>query len=671
MSNSLIHETSPYLLQHAHNPVNWFPWGEKALQKAREENKPMLISIGYSACHWCHVMEKESFEDEQVAELMNAYFICIKVDREERPDIDQVYMQAVQLMTGQGGWPLNCFALPDGQPIYGGTYFPKQHWLKVLTSIHALYTNEKEKVLEYAERLTNGIRQSELIQNKPPSVFLKSDLDKLVQIWTSHFDTIEGGPDRAPKFPLPNNYQFLLRYGYLTQHKDILEHVELTLKKMAYGGIYDQIGGGFARYSTDEHWKVPHFEKMLYDNAQLVSLYAEAYQVTKKALYKQIVYETLNFIQRELTSDETLFYSALDADSEGVEGKFYVWTKEELQKAFGKNYPLLADYYNINEEGYWEHDNYILLRKLSEEEIASKHSLALQDVINIVEESKKTLLQIRSKRVRPGLDDKILTSWNALMIKGYIDAYEAFAEPNFLDIAIKASENILTKLKREDGGLWHSYKNKHTINGFLEDYAFTIEAFIALYQATFDEKWLMEAKLLITYVFEHFYDENSSLFFFTSDKDALLITRKREIQDNVIPASNSSVAKSLYILSFYFAQEKYALTATQMLMHIKDSMKSYGSAFSNWAQLLLHIVFPYYQIAIVGAKALERKRELANYYLPQKITLGTVHKSAIPLLMDKPANENTLLYVCENKTCGLPVATIEQVLIQINKLKKS
>ncbi len=667
MPNYLIHESSPYLLQHAHNPVNWLPWGEVALKKAKEEDKLMLISIGYSACHWCHVMEKENFENDAVANIMNEHFVCIKVDREELPNIDQVYMQAVQLMSGRGGWPLNCFTLPDGRPVYGGTYFPKEHWTKILINVNELYKNEKEKVLDYAERLTQGIRQSDLIKvNTEIPAFSKNDLEKMIGNWAKHFDVVEGGPDHSPKFPLPNNYEFLLRYGVLSQQKNIVDHVNLTLTKMVYGGIYDQIGGGFARYSTDELWKVPHFEKMLYDNAQLVSLYAEAFQVTQHPLYKQVVYETLEFIKRELTSSEGFFYSALDADSEGIEGKYYVWTKSELESLLGASFNLITDYYNINHEGYWEDGNYILLRKLNDEDICKKHEISLSALNKKVAEAKQILLQARSKRVKPGLDDKILTSWNALMIKAYIDAYNILGEKDFLNIAIKVSEGILQKIKRTDGGLWHSYKNgKASINGFLEDYCFMIEAFISIYQATFNEKWLHEAHALMQYVMEHFFDASSSLFYFTSNLDEALIARKKEIQDNVIPASNSSIAKSLFMLSHYFDEPNYNAIAIQMLHTIKNSMAAYGSAYSNWGNLLLNFVYPYYQIAIVGKEALEKKEELNKKYIPNKLLIGSEISSQLPLLKNKFVEDETLIYVCHNKTCNLPVKSIDQITLNI------
>ncbi|MDP6908900.1 MAG: thioredoxin domain-containing protein, partial [Flavobacteriales bacterium] len=485
-TNALINETSPYLLQHAHNPVNWHPWSDESLKKAKTEQKPILVSIGYSACHWCHVMEHESFEDSVVAAYMNENFICIKVDREERPDVDQVYMNAVQLMTGRGGWPLNCFALPDGRPLYGGTYYPKKEWMDVMAQVVNIWKNQREKALEYAANLTNGVKQSELIQrNTNEPKFSKSDLSSLVEKWSGLIDNKEGGPNRSPKFPLPNNYEFLLRYATLAQDKIMLDHVNLTLEKMAFGGIYDQVGGGFARYSTDELWKAPHFEKMLYDNGQLISLYSEAYQATGNILYKEVVEETLDFIQRELTSEQGAFYSALDADSEGEEGKFYVWKKDELQMLLGDDFEWVKDYYNINAKGLWENGNYILLRKTTDEEFAKKQGWTTEDVKQKVNKLNAKLLRERSKRVRPGLDDKQLTSWNALMLKGYTDAYRVFGKTDYLRTAIKSANFILKTQRKKDGGLWHNHKaGRSTINGFLEDYSFTIEALVSLYQAT-------------------------------------------------------------------------------------------------------------------------------------------------------------------------------------------
>ena len=666
-TNSLINETSPYLLQHAHNPVNWFAWNDETLEKAKRENKLILVSIGYSACHWCHVMEHESFEDEHVANLMNDHFICIKVDREERPDIDQVYMLAVQLMTGRGGWPLNCFALPDGRPIYGGTYFPKEQWMNILLNLADTFKNEPDKVEDYAKQLTEGVKLAELVKvNQDEKEFTIDTLHQCYKNWKPRFDNEEGGPDKAPKFPLPNNYQFLLRYYHQTKESKNLDHIQLTLQKMAYGGIYDQIGGGFSRYSVDHYWKVPHFEKMLYDNAQLVTLYCEAFQAKKNPIYKQVVYETLAFIERELTSPEGAFYSALDADSEGEEGKYYVWSTDELQTILKDDFNLFADYFNINDRGLWEYNNYILLRHDSDETIAERHNISGKELDERIHKMKKELLAIREKRVHPGLDNKVLTSWNALMLKAYVDAYNVFDDQHFLDAAIKNVNFILQKQLRGDGGLNHNYKNGiSTINGFLEDYCFTIEALIALYEATFTEEYLHKANELMKYCISHFEDKNTGMFYFTSDEDKALISRKKELSDNVIPASNSSIAKSLFVLGHYFENEAYLSKSKKMLNNMLSEIVNYGSGYSNWAMLLLNFTQSFYEVAIVGKSVDEKRKAFNKHYLPNRIFVGSANESTLPLLKNRYVAGQTMIYVCSNKTCKEPVTEVSEALKQI------
>ncbi|MBL7884860.1 MAG: thioredoxin domain-containing protein [Bacteroidia bacterium] len=666
-TNLLIHESSPYLLQHAHNPVNWYAWNNKTLEKAKKEDKLILISIGYSACHWCHVMEHQSFEDETVAKLMNDYFICIKIDREERPDIDQVYMLAVQLMTGQGGWPLNCFTLPDGRPIYGGTYFPKNQWINILLNLADLYKNEKDKAIDYANQLTEGIKLAELVKvNNEKINFSEAMLHECYNNWKIRFDNEDGGSTKAPKFPLPNNYQFLLQYAFLFNNQEALKHVELTLQKMANGGIYDQIGGGFARYSVDGIWKVPHFEKMLYDNAQLVSLYAQAFQATKNEQYKNVVTETLEFIERELYSIEGAFFSALDADSDDEEGKFYVWKKEELITLLKDKYTVFADYYNINERGYWEHQNYILLKHDSNTEIAKRNNISEEELKQTIDACKKILLKKREKRTRPGLDDKILTSWNALMLIAYTDAYKTFGKNEYLNIAIKNASFITDKLLQKDGSLFHSYKNgKASINGFLEDYCFSIEAFIRLYEITYNEAYLNTANTWIQYCIVHFMDESSGMFYFTSTNDDKLITRKMELSDNVIPASNSSIAKSLFILGHYFENNNYIEQSAKMLNNLIDDLKSYGSGYSNWGILLNWFVKPFYEIAIVGKNVNEKSKSIQKHYLPNVIFAGSTNNSTMPLLKNRWKENDTVIYVCKNKSCLLPVYTNDDALKQL------
>lgn len=662
-TNKLINESSPYLLQHAHNPVEWYPWGDEAFEKAEKENKLVLISIGYSACHWCHVMEHESFEDSLTAEMMNKNFINIKVDREERPDVDQVYMNAVQLMTGSGGWPLNCFALPDGRPVYGGTYFPKDKWQQTLTSLQGLKENDPIKLEEYAKNLTAGIQQSELItRNEDPLETKVEFLAQKVNEWSKYWDRKKGGPNRAPKFPLPNNYQFLLEYAFLSGDQESMDFVSTTLDQMARGGIYDQIGGGFARYSTDELWKAPHFEKMLYDNAQLVSLYSQAFTATQNPRYKKIVQETLAFIKRELTNKNGGFYSALDADSEGEEGKFYVWKKEELKEALTpEEFELAKDFYNVNNKGLWEHGNYILLMDENSDDMLTEDST----LGNKLELIKSKLLARRETRIRPGLDDKILTSWNMLMIEAYLDAYIALEDEQYLNVAEQQMKFIFTNLITEDEGLFHLHKDgKSSINGYLEDYAFTISALLKMYQSTFDESYISQAESLMHYTVKHFLDEESGMFWFKSNKDEQLIAKKQENSDNVIPASNSVMAHNLFILSKLTYNQEFEKTGKQMLSNILPHIE-YGQSYSNWLRLYLYETYPFYEIAATGKNFRALTIELRKTYIPNKLILGAEKKSDLPLLENKFFEEETI-FVCQNKTCQLPVKLVTDALKQIN-----
>lgn len=666
-TNELIDESSPYLLQHAHNPVDWMPWGDAAFEKAKKEDKLVLVSVGYSSCHWCHVMEHESFENEGVAAIMNEHFVCIKVDREERPDVDQVYMNAVQLMTGQGGWPLNCFTLPDGRPIYGGTYFPKDKWVDVLEQLHDSYTQNKAKVEEYAQKLTEGIQSTELITTKEENQqFSVARIDEMVIKWKPLMDNFRGGPNRAPKFPLPNNYEFLMKYAYLTNDTSLMEHVDLTLEKMAFGGIYDQIGGGFARYSTDAEWKVPHFEKMLYDNAQLVSLYAQAYQRTKRPLYKHIVYQTLSWVAREMTNPSESFYSALDADSEGEEGKYYVWTKSELKTLLGTDYDWVKDYYNVNMKGEWE-GNYILLRSSNLEEFAEDHEMTAEELISKVQKVNGLLLSERAKRIRPGLDDKSLTSWNCMMAKGYLDAYEVFQEDEFLQAALDIEHWLSSKQMKKNGQLWHTFKNgKSTINGFLEDYAFAIDFYLKLYEVTFDESYLVKANKLTDYTIEHFEDPASGMYFFTSNLESDLVARKMDISDNVIPGSNSVMARNFWKLGTLYDNQELKDKSSQMLANVYDTITSYGSAYSNWGQLCLDMTMPYYEVAVTGENCKQIAADISKYYVPNKVMMGGESKSELPLLEGKFVGETTV-FVCVDKACQMPVDNAKDAIQQMKK----
>ncbi|RDC55692.1 thioredoxin domain-containing protein [Pedobacter chinensis] len=665
--NKLINASSPYLLQHAYNPVNWYEWGTEALEKAKAENKLILVSIGYSACHWCHVMERESFENHEVAEVMNRHFICIKVDREERPDIDQIYMYAIQLMTGSGGWPLNCICLPDQRPIYGGTYFRKNDWINILENVAGLWANEPGKAIQYAERLTAGIKDSEkIIPPVSKEDYTQEHLTEIIEPWKRHFDIGFGGYNRAPKFPLPNNWVFLLRYGFLRDDESVFTAVCHTLEEMSRGGIYDQIGGGFARYSVDDQWHVPHFEKMLYDNAQLISLYIEAYQCTKFEAFKQTAVETIEWVFNEMTSAEGLFYSALDADSEGIEGKFYVWDKKEFDHILGDDARLMAEYYQVTEDGNWEEEQTNILRKtLSDDDLSEKYGIDAETLYETVKAAKVKLLQVRNKRIRPGLDDKCLTAWNGMMIKALADTAQVLNHHQYYEKASAAARFILTNLKTASGGLYRNYKNeKASITAFLDDYAFIIEALIALYEYDFDEEWLTEAKALADEVIANFNDAGSPMFFYTSAEGESLIARKHEVMDNVIPASNSTMAQNLKKLGLLFDLDDYTDKASAMLAAVYPKIKTYGSAYSNWAIQLLNEIQGINEIAIVGLETDVVKLELSNHYIPNKITLGGT-KSNLPLLKGKQSNE-TKVYICRNKVCQLPVKTVEEALAYLH-----
>lgn len=667
-TNQLINESSPYLLQHAQNPVNWMPWGEEALNKAKTENKPIIVSIGYSSCHWCHVMEHESFEDLEVAKLMNEHFICIKVDREEHPDIDAIYMNALQIITGSGGWPLNCFTMPDGRPFYCGTYFPKARWISVLNQISTLYETDPSKAEEYAQKIEDGIKQSDLIVKDVAKYELDAEIPiYMVQQWKSSWDNIEGGPNRAPKFPLPNNFEFLLNYAHLYKSESTQTYVDLTLKKMAFGGIYDQLRGGFARYSTDVIWKAPHFEKMLYDNAQLISLYSHAYQYFNSDYLKQIIKESLAFVEAEMTSETGLFYSALDADSEGKEGLFYIWKMDEIDQVLGKDSEIFKAFYQVNEVGLWEDDYYILMHVTDEEKILSQFSITQKELSDKISYCKTKLLKQRNKRIRPGLDDKQLLSWNSMMVTAYLDAYMALADKAYLATAKSALDSILEIFTTKNGELLHTHKNSEAkISAFHDDYAFLIQALIKMYQASFDEKYLLKANALTEKTFDLFYNEQSGMFYFTSSLQASLISRKTEIYDNVIPSSNSVMARNLFHLSRYFGNNEYLEHAQQMLQNMSTKLTSYPSGYSNWGILAIEMSLNFSEVVISGPNAESIRAEMQKQFLPQVIFAGSIIESKLPLLEGRYNEENTLIYVCENQSCQLPVKDASKALKLIN-----
>lgn len=671
--NRLIHESSPYLLQHAYNPVDWYAWGQEALQKAKQEDKPIIVSIGYSACHWCHVMEKESFENEGIGKYMSENFVCIKVDREERPDIDQIYMDAVHAMGLNGGWPLNVFLMPDARPFYGGTYFPTKNWGQLIQQITHAFHQNRAQLEESAEGFREALNQSEVekyglslpITEAAHQYFSINQLAQMYLSIEKKFDRELGGVGNAPKFPMPSIYLFLLRYYQLTKDESALAQVELTLQGMANGGIYDQIGGGFARYSVDSEWFAPHFEKMLYDNGQLVSLYSEAYSVTKNHLYKKVVYQTIDFIKRELTSSEFGFYAALDADSEGIEGKFYVWTETEFDEVFDneEDRKLAKKYFNVTADGNWEHGVNILYKKptsISEND----NSIWEEEKIKIWQEK---LFRAREPRIRPSLDDKILCSWNALMLKGLCDAYAAFGEEEFLVLALKNANFIQQKMTIGEQ-LFRNYKNnKSTILAYLEDYALVIQAYIALYQVCFEEKWLYEANRLMQYTIQHFYDKEEELFFYTDDSAEKLIARKKEIFDNVISASNSVMATNLYWLGILLDNRIYRSFSEKMLIKINILLQKEVRYLANWACLYTYYLQPTFEIAISGKDLKENAQIIHSQYIPNKVIVGTERRSSLPLLEMREAKpDKTMIYVCKNKTCLLPVSTVTEALAQLN-----
>ena len=675
-TNALIHETSPYLLQHAHNPVNWEAWSPEVLERAQKEDKPLLISIGYAACHWCHVMEKECFEDEEVAQLMNENFINIKIDREERPDVDQIYMDAIQMLSGNGGWPLNIVALPDGKPFWGATYLPKDNWIKSLEQIVQLYKNDRARVTQYATDLAGGIHAINLVETDTESDLYSLDqLDAAVNQWSQHFDPNLGGYQRAPKFMMPNNWDFLLHYATAENKPELMDQVNTTLTRMAYGGVYDHAGGGFSRYAVDTKWHVPHFEKMLYDNGQLVSLYAKAYAVTKNELYKQVVEETIGFVQEELLDENGGFYSSLDADSldehgELEEGAYYIWTEEQLTQLLGDDFPIFKEYYNINAYGLWEEGNYVLIRDKGDEAIAQNHTISVTELQDKMAKCLKILKKERAKRSKPRLDDKILTSWNGLMLKGLVDAYRYLGNEAYLELALKNARFLEKEMIKEDHSLFRNHKaGKSNINAFLEDYASVIEAYLALYEATFDDAWLNHSKKLLDYTKQHFRDETSGMFFFTSDEDHSLIRRSIETNDNVISASNSIMAKNLVKFHKLYTEEDYGDIARQMVKNVQKDFDRSAQGFANWLHVILYENQNFYEIALVGENYKTLGKEIGAQYLPNSILVGSKQDGNLELLKNRHVDGETLAYVCIEGTCKLPVTTSEGVMQQIQSFQ--
>lgn len=668
--NRLANASSPYLRQHANNPVEWYEWGDEALEKARKDNKPLLISIGYAACHWCHVMARESFMDEHVAKIMNNNFVCIKIDREERPDIDQIYMDAALLVSGNGGWPLNAFAMPDGKPFFASTYFPVSTWTMLLTHISEMYTTEHDKLVEQSKNLTKGIANNIPIKfnHENNSDFSIENYNKIFPSLEIMIDKEYGGFLSDQKFPLPIGWEAMLQYYYFLRKDKTFNMIEKTLDSMAMGGINDQIGGGFCRYTVDKYWKIPHFEKMLYDNGQLVSLYSHAYQMTQKKEYAVVINNTLEFIQNEMTSKDGGFYSSLNADSEGEEGKFYVWTKDEIFDILEKSAAeLICEYYNITDKGNWEGGKNILYTTQNKVEFSEAKGLSVEEFNSILFYANAELFKARSKRSRPTTDDKILTSWNAIMLTGYIDAYSSLGNPQHLNIALTNANYLKNNIIQSDGSILRSIKTGNVgIEGFLDDYTLLANAFIRLYEITFDISWLNLSKQFVDYCILHFFNNDNGMFFYTSNTSENLITRKYQIADNVIPSSNSIMANVLYKLGHYFVDEDYTNKSKRMMAQVENHLVKGGPYYANWAILFGHLTHRPVEIAITGPKAIEIVHKLQKNYLPSCIFSGG-DSLELPILRDKKIEGRTMIYVCRDKKCLLPVEDVEKALELIRK----
>jgi uncharacterized protein len=682
-TNKLITETSPYLLQHAHNPVNWFPWGDEALDKAKKENKPILVSIGYSACHWCHVMERESFEDEETARIMNEHFINIKIDREERPDLDHIYMDAVQAMTGSGGWPLNVFLTPGAKPFYGGTYFPPKRafnrpsWQEVLLGVTEAFTQRRNEIDAQAENLTEHLVQSNAfgISSSENNFFSKEKIYEAFENIMKNADKEWGGFGKAPKFPQSFVLQWLLRFFYVTENKGALDQALLSIDKMIDGGIYDQIGGGFARYSTDTEWLVPHFEKMLYDNALLVSVISESYQITGDKRYKEVIEETIEFLQRELMHPERGFYAALDADSEGEEGKFYVWNYEEVKVLLNDDASIFCDFFDIKPAGNWEEKN-ILWRQKREETFSSEKNISLDELERIIQKGKKILLEKRNERIRPQTDDKILLGWNALMNTALCKAFAATGNESFKQLAVDNMQFLLSKFsKNNTAEYFHSWKNNIAKQpAFLDDYAFLIQALIQLQEVTGNTDYLEKAKMVAEHLVQNFNDPATDFFFYTNTNQKDVVVRKKEVHDGAQPSGNSITADNLYRLALYFDKSDWKEKSVRMINSLGNAIVRYPTSFGSWACLLMENTFGTNEIAIISNESQHILTQVLNEYIPHKIIMSAKDGSnSFPLLSGKERSSETALYLCRSYTCENPVSSISALidLIRRKELKIS
>jgi uncharacterized protein YyaL (SSP411 family) len=676
MANRLAAETSPYLLQHAHNPVDWYPWGAEALDRARLEDKPILLSIGYSACHWCHVMERESFEDPATARLMNEHFVSIKVDREERPDLDGIYMQAVQAMSGHGGWPMTVFLSPDGVPFYGGTYYPPDDrpnmpsFGRVLRSIAEAWRSRREEVMASGTQLRDHLQQQ---MTPAPSrrTLDVSVLDAALHGIVSQYEPDHGGFGNAPKFPQPMAIEFLLRQWQRTGNRQALDASTHTLDAMARGGMYDQLGGGFHRYSTDAEWLVPHFEKMLYDNAQLARAYLMGYQATGNVYYRTIVEQTLNYVLRDMTDPSGGFYSTEDADSEGVEGKFYVWTPAQLQALLAdEDAALFAAFYDVTERGNFEHGTSILRITETPGQTAQRLNVTEARLLEALERGRQVLFEARERRVRPARDDKVLSSWNGMLLRAFAEAGRALNDPIYLQAAINNAEFLLGAMRGPSGALFRTWKPGHAahLNAYLEDYANVADGLLALYEATFDSRWLSHATELADAILERFADAHNGGFFDTSTDHETLITRPKDVFDNATPSGNSVAADVLLRLAILTANHDYQRAAQGIFELLREPLVRYPLGFARTLSALDFMLGRPKEIALFGALDAADTQALLRVifepFLPNKIVAGANGgvPADIPLLEGRTArNGQATAYVCEQYVCQAPTSDPEEL----------
>ena len=658
-TNQLINETSPYLLDHAHNPVNWQAWNEKAFQEAKAENKLVIISIGYSSCHWCHVMEEETFENEEVAAVMNENFINIKVDREERPDIDEVYMTAINLIKGSGGWPLNVIALPDGKPIYTGTYHTTKQWKEVLTKISKSYQEDPQRAQEYANMVAEGIKQSNIINlDEEPQKLNRETLKDHVYKWAENWDMDWGGDKAQEKFMLPSRLSFLMDYALIENDEKALQHLKNTLNKISNRGVYDHIGGGFFRYSTDSEWTIPHFEKMLYDNAQLLSLYSQAYRAFKDDEYKKVALGIIQFLNDSMSNSAGGFYSAMDADTEGEEGKFYTWTSAELKDILGSDYKDFANYYSIIPIDEDAKRNVIFKTRSDQEFLKINSEMTLSELNASKKEWKELLYKERSERKKPAIDDKIIVSWNALTISGYVEAYKAFEDEEYLELA-KSTFSFLKDKALMDGKLIHSYKEGgRKVDGFLDDYAYFIKASLDLYSVTQDPEYLKFSKNLMEETEMNFNSEKSVQYRYSMNED--LISPILKIDDGILPSPNSVMAENLFLMGHIYYNDEWLEKSEAMVAAVQSAVAENPAAYANWNHLYLKHAYSFLEIAITGKNASELYTGLIKNYYPNSIIAGTMVESSIPIFEDRFIPDQSYIYVCENRSCKRPVTSAEE-----------